>query len=247
MRSKLLAFVAWLAALTGAALVFGVAAYLGFSLFVRSGVTQVPEVVGTPREEAEAVLGDSGLVVRWAAEQGRYDDAVPAGHVLRQQPRAAGLVKRGSTVELLQSLGPQLVEVPDVRGRALAAAQVILAAAGLSPGRTANVHAVSGAPGTVVEQWPTAGERVGHDDPVDLYLALDNVAEVFVMPDLVYKDYETIQRFFELSDFRLGSVKFEPYDNVAPGIVLRQFPLAGHPLARRDVISLVVSRGAREG
>ncbi|MCZ6727052.1 MAG: PASTA domain-containing protein, partial [Acidobacteria bacterium] len=75
---------------------------------------------------------------------------------------------------------------------------------------------------------------------VDLYLATSSRAGTFLMPDLVYRDYERVRRFFEARDFRLGSVKFEPYESMAPGIVLRQFPLAGHPLRRQDAISLVV-------
>ena len=247
MRAKALKALAWLAALAGAVVVFGGAAYLGFSLFVRSGVTQVPDVSGLSREEAEAALVDSGLVVRWSSEGGRYDETVPADRVLSQSPRASALVKRGSSVELLLSLGPQLVEVPDVRGRALAAARVILGAAGLAPGRTANVYSAVGAPGTVVEQWPQPGARVGRTEAVELYLALDNVGEVFVMPDLVYRDVDAVRAFFERRGFRLGSVKFEPYDSVTPGIVLRQFPLPGHPLGRRDVISLVVASRPAEG
>ena len=50
----------------------------------------------------------------------------------------------------------------------------------------------------------------------------------------------SVRGFFELRGFRLGGVKFEPYEGVAAGTVLRQFPLAGHPLTRRDAISLVV-------
>jgi beta-lactam-binding protein with PASTA domain len=66
------------------------------------------------------------------------------------------------------------------------------------------------------------------------------------MPDLVYRDYEQVRRFFEARGFKLGSVKFEPYENVPAGVVLRQFPLPGHPLARRDVISLVVASDSVE-
>jgi beta-lactam-binding protein with PASTA domain len=65
------------------------------------------------------------------------------------------------------------------------------------------------------------------------------------MPDLVYREYEAVRRFFERQSFRLGSVKFESYEGIEAGVVLRQFPLPGHPIRRRDVISLVVT--ANEG
>jgi hypothetical protein len=39
-------------------------------------------------------------------------------------------------------------------------------------------------------------------------------------------------------------VKYEPYEGIEAGVVLRQYPLAGHPLRRHDVISLVVAAPA---
>ena len=61
------------------------------------------------------------------------------------------------------------------------------------------------------------------------------------MPDLVYRDFEATRSFFERRNFRLGSIKFEFYEGISPGVILRQYPLPGHPLRRQDVISLVVA------
>ena len=52
-------------------LVFGLAAYTSFSLFVRSGVTTVPSVIGLTRTEAANVLADQGLRLRVAEGDGR--------------------------------------------------------------------------------------------------------------------------------------------------------------------------------
>jgi len=65
--------------------------------------------------------------------------------------------------------------------------------------------------------------------------------ERFIMPDLIYRDYESVRPLFEKSGFHFGSVKFERYEGVAAGIILRQFPLPGHPVTRDDAVSLVVA------
>jgi beta-lactam-binding protein with PASTA domain len=61
------------------------------------------------------------------------------------------------------------------------------------------------------------------------------------MPDLIYRSYDDVRGFFEQRGFHLGSVRFETYEGIPPGIVLRQFPLAGHPLHPQDPIALVVA------
>lgn len=224
------------------ALVFVAASYLAFNLFVRSGVTAVPDVKGLKLATAQARLRERALVMDREAGE-RYDDEVPAGHVLRQSPAPGSLVKRGGRVEVAVSLGPQVVAVPDLGGAALPAAQVTLAAAGLSIGRAISIYSPGSQPGTVVDQSPKPGSRAGSAGTVDLFLSGGDPAAVFVMPDLVYRDYEQVRRFFERRGFRLGSVKFESYEGIRAGVVLRQFPLAGHPLSRREVISLVVASG----
>ena len=51
--------------------------------------------------QAEAMLADQGLRLAWSEEGDRYDDRVPAGHILMQRPRAGTLVKRGRAVTVV--------------------------------------------------------------------------------------------------------------------------------------------------
>lgn len=220
--------------------VFALVSYFAFSQFVRRGVTSTPELFGLSEDDAEALLADQGLRLAWSDEGERFDEQVPAGHVLIQRPRAGTLVKRGVAVTVIMSRGPQRIEVPTVVGSALQAAQVTLAAAGLTVGRAINVFSERGAPGIVVAQKPAGGSRAERDAAIDLFLAMENRSETYLMPDLVNHDYEEVRRYFERRGFRLGRVSYETYDGVAPGTVLRQYPLAGHPLHRGDVIALGV-------
>lgn len=220
--------------------VFGFSAYTAFSQFVRRGVTTVPELAGLSREQANALLTDLGLQLA-EAEAGRFSPAVAAGRALESRPRAGSLVKRGAPVSVVFSLGAQRLEVPSLTGRALQAAQVTLRAQGLELGDTLSIVAAAGAAGAVVGQHPPGGSEVPVGTRVDLLVALDRTPETYVMPDLVYRRYEPVRSYFERGGFRLGAVKFEPYEGIAEGTILRQLPLPGHPLRRRDPITLVVA------
>lgn len=220
--------------------VFVSSGYVAFGTFVRRGVTDVPELAGLAEERAHALLADQGLRME-STGPGRYSPNVPAGRVIESHPRAGSLVKRGSAVTVLVSLGAQRLAVPDLAGKALQAAQVTLRGNGLELGDTLSVVAAAGAPGAVVGQDPPPGVEVPAGAKIDLLVALDLTPETYVMPDLVYRRYEPVRRSFEAGGFRFGAVKFEPYEGVSEGTILRQLPLPGHPLRRRDAISLVVA------
>ena len=241
MPGRIKAAIAWLAYGALLAVVFSVAGYFSFSFFVRSGVTTVPELVAKPEADVGGLLLDQGLRMRRSYDSDRYDEEIPAGHVLEQSPNFGSLVKRGAAVEVVMSLGPERLIVPDLQGKALQAAQVELTGSGLSLGRIVNVYSVGASPGTVVEQDPEATSHVGRGSAVGLFLSSASRADTYLMPDLVYRNFEVVRYFFERRGFRIGSIKFEPYEGIAAGTILRQYPLPGHPLARQDVVSLVVT------
>ena len=72
----------------------------------------VPDVVGGSVADARRQLRSLGLTVK--VVQVRSDE--PAGTVVRQSPRAGAELRKGATVRLAVSTGPQTVDVPDVTG-----------------------------------------------------------------------------------------------------------------------------------
>ncbi len=222
-------------------LVFGLAAYTSFSLFVRSGVTTVPVVEGLSRSEAGARLADQGLRLRGVENEGRYSEKIPVGHVVRQNPDARTLVKRGSGVTVVLSKGPQRVTVPELSGKTLPAAQAALSGSGLTAGRLLGAFSATAATGSVLTSDPAQGADIPPSTPVHVLLSLNLPSDRYIMPELVYRDYESVRPLFEQRGFTFGSVKYERYEGVAAGVVLRQYPLPGHPVTKQDNISLVVA------
>jgi serine/threonine-protein kinase len=223
--------------------VFGASAYLAFSVWVRRGVTPVPQVVALAEEEARERIAAHGLVAQ-AADAGRYDPEVAAGAVVESRPRPGSLVKRGSTVELVLSLGPRRIVTPDLAGKSLAAARLVLEGEGLALGSTLSIFAARGAAGTIVGQEPAAGLELPVSTPVRVLVARADSGPAWVMPDLVARRYEPARSALERQGFRFGNVAYEAYEGVPPGTILRQSPAAGHPLRRESAIGLVVATDA---
>jgi beta-lactam-binding protein with PASTA domain len=235
----------WLRLLVGTAyvgvlgLAFVLSAYTAFSASVRSGVTQVPEIRGLTEQEAVDLLRDQGLEVH-RSTQGAFDGQLEAGRVLRQKPTAGGLVKKDSPVEITLSLGREQLRMPDVVAQAVTSAQLALSGLGLEAPQLGTVFA-SGPAGVVVGQDPSGGQWADRSRPSRLLVSQEGPLDAYVMPDVVSRRFEDVRAFFEGRGFRLGSAKLEPYEGVAAGVVLRQYPLPGHPLRRHDAIALVVA------
>lgn len=115
----------------------------------------VPDVTGRTEQEAVDALREAGLAVSIASEE-VYDDDVPEGSVVRQDP-AEGSVERGDTITLTISQGPELVTVPQVVGRQFSAAEEELTDLGLTVVRE---DVRGGFFGTVREQSIEPGEEV---------------------------------------------------------------------------------------
>ena len=87
-----------------------------------------PDLVDAPADDAKKQLEDLGFEVKSSEE---HSSTVEAGRVIRQDPRT-GEGKKGDTVNLVVSLGPEMVKVPGVRLKSAAEAQQLLEDAGFT-------------------------------------------------------------------------------------------------------------------
>ncbi|MEO8107070.1 MAG: Stk1 family PASTA domain-containing Ser/Thr kinase [Actinomycetes bacterium] len=72
----------------------------------------VPDLADDSVDSAQSQLDK--LDLKFSQGDQEYNNKVPAGAIISQSPASGALVPRGSTVSVVVSLGPQLVEVPDV-------------------------------------------------------------------------------------------------------------------------------------
>jgi beta-lactam-binding protein with PASTA domain len=89
---------------------------------------EVPSVYGNTADQAATVLEDAGLRLGTVSED--YSGEVSGGQIFYQDPAEGVSIEPGSAVNVTVSLGPQPVEVPEVYGLDLAAAQQRVADAG---------------------------------------------------------------------------------------------------------------------
>jgi serine/threonine-protein kinase len=120
----------------------------------REPAVPIPDVSNQNPTQAANVLGQAGFTVTTTPTP---SDTVPAGTVIGTNPPANTPTPPGSTVSLLVSTGPALVNVPNTVGQQQDAAAGVLTGAGFNvtitfqPGPPANK-------GIVISQSPSSGQ-----------------------------------------------------------------------------------------
>ncbi len=122
--------------------------------------------VGKSADQAQEWLKAKGLKGKVAEEE--YSDDVDEGDVISMDPPAGTTAHRGDTVTFIVSKGPELIEVPSVRGEGVAAATEKLEDLGFE----VETHDAPGSLGLgfVFSQSPGGGEMVRPGSTISLSL-----------------------------------------------------------------------------
>jgi len=221
--------------------VFLGAVWFGFRRSIVGRSVAVPDLTGKTPDEALRAALDAGLQIEQQDGRARYDDKIPRGKVLLQQPEAGSLAKPSQAIRVVLSLGPRELRVPDLAGLAPRAAALKLSRESLELGPVSWYRDPAASPG-ILAQDPEPDSPGKRGEAIRVLMSRGPADVRILMPDFVGKDAQVVKAHLEKFGFRVGSARFEAYDGVAPDTVLKQFPPAGYPLSNKEVVSLTVSR-----
>lgn len=222
---------------------FVVAGYVAVQWSLSAEEFEVPDVKGMELEAARELLAAQGLIVEVDSTR-LTDDEVPEGAVLRQNPLAGTAIKRQRGIRLTLSSGKPRRDLPMIAGDAVQRAQIALEQSEVVVEYVARAHSSEFARDQVIAQQPSAtdlpeGERVA----TRLLVSNGPLPRAYVMPDLVYRDGETMRRQLERLGFRV-QVREAPsrLPGQPPGTILTHEPSPGFKVVQGDSIVLSVNR-----
>ncbi|KFI92011.1 PASTA domain-containing protein, partial [Bifidobacterium stellenboschense] len=114
----------------------------------------MPDIVGRTKDEAATALDDLKLKANWSEE---YSDTIEAGKVISSSVAKDTQLHWGDSVDVVVSKGPEMVTIPDVRGKTYDEASKTLEALGLQVKKSAPLGDVTH---TVRLQSPDPGQQV---------------------------------------------------------------------------------------
>ncbi|MHC4529268.1 MAG: PASTA domain-containing protein, partial [Planctomycetota bacterium] len=195
----------------------------------------VPDIVGQGETDANSSITAVGLTTGVIVYE--YNDTVPLGEVISQNPTAGTAVPIGSPVDIVVSG----VIVPDVVGMTQTDANSAIVASGFLIGEVSYQYSDTVGAGSVIDQSPAGETAAGVGSAVDLIVSRGQP----IVPNLADMTLAEANSAIAAANLTMGAVTVtEQFSVVVPaGLVISQDPTGGTAVPIGSPVDLVVSLG----
>lgn len=201
----------------------------------------VPNLIGQSYEQAVLLIDDTGLAVDPVQKRKPSPD-FPAGQVIEQDPPANFKIKVNRSIRLTLSTGNEKVVIPDVTGRPLVDAEMLLTDASLRRGRVAAVHTDRYPEAhTVIAQTPQANTVHPYDGEVHLLLSLGIRPKVLRMPDLHLMSIDEARYLLESHGLQIGEAVYQLHAEIDQGLIISHQPTVAELIRVGQTVNFKIS------
>jgi len=234
------------------AVLFGILAGAGFDIAMRiitrtSRAVVTPDVTGLNIADAMDMLQDKGMEA-YKEKESAADETIPAGSVVRQNPPPGSVVRVGRKVRLTLSEGGNLIYVPDICGKSMPEAEILLTRSLLSVGNVTGIYSDDAPIDRIITQEPLPGQIVKPSAMVDIALSKGpaSLMGFLVMPYFVGKSSSDAAAYLHEMGFDVAETEEVINNNIIPGTILKQEPAPGDMLSNDSYIKFFISQLSRE-
>lgn len=196
----------------------------------------VPNVTGKPYEEAVTILQDAGFSIGKTTKDN--SETIAEGYVISQDPSANSNAPKSKKINLVVSMGPGNVEVPDLTGMTATEAQAALEKVGLKAKAGEAKYSSEVKVNHIISQSPEAKATVEKGSEVTYVLSLGE--ENIEIPYVVGMGEDAAWGSLQGAGFSVHSTS-EYSSSVEKGVVISQYPTGS--AVKGSTISIVVSDG----
>ncbi len=191
----------------------------------------VPTFTGMSLDQAQDAIGEVNLTFGKAIE--KFSDTVPAGSVMKSNPKTGTTVKPGTTVDLVISKGRRPIEIVDWTGEDGDKATAALEKRRLTVEVTGEEYSDTVSEGDVISQNPTSGPLFRGDT---VELVVSRGPELVEVPRVIAMGVDAATEKLEALGFEVETENSDNYIGV--GFVLSTSPGAGDMVAKGSTITL---------
>jgi len=205
----------------------------------------VPNVEGLSLQKSIEVLGDKKLYILKVGE--KYDESIPSGYVISQRPEPGTRVRSGKVVKVILSTGSQQIYMPDITGKSLREARIILYQDSLQIGEVTRVP--SGEQEDVIlGQEPLPDKIITPGQMVNLVVSEAAAASgAQVMPNFLGEDVIRAQNRLKELGMQRAEVEYVVSETQYEGTILKQEPLPYESITINENVLFTVARKEGSG
>ncbi|WP_328428330.1 Stk1 family PASTA domain-containing Ser/Thr kinase [Streptomyces sp. NBC_00443] len=207
--------------------------------YINSGqFTKVPPLLSKTEAQARDRLKDSGLEA--GKVERAFSDTVKRGTVISTDPDTGARIRHNDSVNLVMSLGPQTVNVPDLQGYKLDKARTVLKDGGLEPGRMIREFNDDVPRGFVISSEPGNGTKVRSGSAVALTVSKGAPVDI---PDVTGGSLADAKADLAEAGLKVKVAAARVNSEFDAGQVAQQSPVEGKQAAEGDTVTLTLSKG----
>ena len=176
-----------------------------------------------------------------------YDDVVPAGQIIKQEPKANIEVVKGTRIVVTVSKGPtpQMITMPNLENNSEVDAQTKLSSLSLN----LQIKPIRENSETIIEGYvtrtdPAVGTELTAGQEVKLYISSGPEIRTGNMPNLLSYEQEAAAKVLSNQELRLEIIVEKYHDPmVTKGCVIKTIPETGSKLTTGQQVTLYISLG----
>ncbi|MDR1721092.1 MAG: PASTA domain-containing protein [Endomicrobium sp.] len=185
----------------------------------------VPNIIGKSLYETVEELSNMGCGLKKESEE--FNQNLPVGVIVRQEPPAGMKVKEGKVVKVSVSKGGETVYVPNLVGRAVRTADVSLKNSALVMGEVSKRYSVVADKGIILSQDIEHGSAVDKYSVVNVVVSDGSPPEgITLMPDFLNKNVKEAEAWAVQSGINININAASGGEVCKTDIIVKQQPEA---------------------
>lgn len=241
-KNEKLNWIKWISIIAGILIISGIIAFFIYQYYMEVPIVRVPDIENMKVEEAKEELSQVGLNLVEEDEE-VFHPEIPKGNIISQTPNPGERIKQTRPVTVTVSQGPAEITLPDLTGRSLRQAEIIMENQRISKGEVEYEYDSDVPEDHIISQNPEAGEEIEADKEVDLIVSRGVKPNMVKMPNLIGLSREEAQEKLKDSNLQEGEIKEEMTRRFKKDQIAKQEYEAGKEVAEDSEVDLTVSEG----
>jgi serine/threonine-protein kinase len=232
----------WIGTVMGLLAISAIALFFFYQNYMEVPVVKVPDIVGMSFEEARTVVAQVGLSLE-KQNEGVYHSKVPKNNIISQTPSSGERVRQTRSVTVTISLGPAVINLPDLKGKSLRQAEIILENNKIKIGKKEFIYHDKVEKNNIIKQQPGPSQKMEADDKIDLTISKGMKPHMVSMPNLIGIPRDEALKKVSESQLKVGEIKEKITKRFKKDQVAKQEYTAGVKIAEDTKINLTISKG----